>query len=97
MAITCTGTAKIKHAITGTIYNIDADELNWEVVSSTERDMGPETIYEASVDHPDLGLLRWTLTEYPVGAENHQSTETGDHTVINDLAFGLSHQEPDEP
>lgn len=39
------GTAHIRHAQSGQVYEIDADMLDFESVSSEERSMGPETAY----------------------------------------------------
>ena len=68
------GTARIRHAETAEIYEIDADQIDFEAVASDERGMGPETTYSAVVVHPQLGQLLWNLWEYPVGAENHRET-----------------------
>ena len=53
------GTAHIRHAQSGQVYEIDADMLDFESVSSEERSMGPETAYSAVVEHPELGQLTW--------------------------------------
>ena len=50
------GTAHIRHAQSGQVYEIDADMLDFESVSSEERSMGPETAYSAVVEHPELAV-----------------------------------------
>lgn len=76
------GTARIKHAETGEIYEIDADMLDFNSVASEERSMGPETMYSAVLHHPQLGQLVWSIWEYPVGAENDRETEFGPHDCL---------------
>ncbi|XSC42775.1 hypothetical protein ACF1BQ_031665 [Bradyrhizobium sp. RDT10] len=98
MEIYCKGTARIRHNTTAEIYEIESDELDWDVVGSDERQMGPEIHYEAAVEHPNLGELTWGLWEYPVGLENYHETNAGPHEVIEDFDYGLEHggPEPDE-
>ena len=89
------GTAHIRHAQSGQVYEIDADMLDFESVSSEERSMGPETAYSAVVEHPELGQLTWSIWEYPIGAENYRETDVGPHELLNNLEFGLEHEPPD--
>ena len=96
MNIYCRGTARIQHSETGNVFEIASGELDWDAVDGDERQMGPEVHYEAVVDHPELGLLTWGLWEYPVGIENYQSTDAGEHEVIEDFTYGLKHVESDE-
>ncbi len=91
----CNGTARIKHQETGQIYEIDADMLDWDMVGSDERQMGPELHYEAVVEHPELGKITWGLWEYPMGVENYQETKAGQHIVIEDFDYGLEHTQDD--
>lgn len=85
------GLARIKHSATGEIFEIAADELEWEAVGSDERQMGPENAYAAVVDHPDLGHLMWSLWEYPIGMENMTETEVNGHELLENIEFGLQH------
>ncbi|MEY9124787.1 MULTISPECIES: hypothetical protein [Bradyrhizobium] len=94
MEIYCKGTARIRHNMTGEIYEIESDELDWDAVASDERQMGPEIHYEAAVEHPKLGELTWGLWEYPVGLENYHETNAGPHEVIEDFEYGLEHANP---
>lgn len=95
MNVYCRGIATIRHKVTGEIYSIESDELDWDRVGADERQMGPEFQYQATVDHPELGTLTWSLWEYPVGAENYNETNTGGHELIEDFEYGLAHV-PDE-
>lgn len=95
MDIYCKGTARIRHQLTGKIYEIESDELDWDAVGGDERQMGPEIHYEATVEHPDLGELTWGLWEYPVGIESHHETNAGSHEVVEDFDYGLEHGEPE--
>ena len=56
--------------------------------------MGIEIHYEAVLEHPQLGELKWGLWEYPVGIENYSETEAGGHQVLEDLSYGLEHEPP---
>lgn len=94
MEVYCRGTARIRHSATGEIYEIESDDLDWDAVGGDERQMGSETHYEATVEHPALGELTWGLWEYPVGVENYHETKAGPHEVINDFDYGLEHGEP---
>ena len=49
MIIRCTGTAIIIDQKTTEEFQIEADELDWEIGSSSERSMGPEFHYQASI------------------------------------------------
>lgn len=90
------GRARIRHDETAEIYEIGADQIDFEAVGSHERGMGPETAYSATVDHPQLGQLLWNLWEYPVGVENLRETDVGTHELLEDIDFGLQHEPPDD-
>ena len=88
------GKARIRHAVTAVVYEVDADLIDFEAVESHERGMGPETTHSAVVHHPQLGQLVWELWEYPVGAENYRETDVGPHTLLENIDFGLQHEPP---
>jgi len=95
MDVYCKGTVRIRHQMTGEIYEIKSDELDWDAVGGDERQMGPEIHYQAAVEHPVLGEITWDLWEYPVGIENHHETNAGPHEVIEDFDYGLEHCKPE--
>lgn len=95
MEVYCSGVARIRHKVTGEVFEIESDELDWDAVGGDERQMGQEIHYEAVLDHPELGELTWGLWEYPVGIENYSDTDVGDHELLEDLSYGLKHG-PDE-
>ncbi len=95
MEVYCKGVARIRHASTGQIFEVESYELDWDAVGGDERQMGPEIHYEAVVDHPELGDLTWGLWEYPIGIENHHITDVGKHELIEDFDYGLEHSEPE--
>ncbi len=92
MIIYARGTAIVEHRDSGEQFEIYDDELDWEPVGGDDRGMGPETIYEALVEHEELGDLRWTVSEYPVGVENFKITGVGVHRVVEDFDYGLEHE-----
>jgi len=47
--------------------------------------MGPETHYEAVLEHPELGELTWGIWEYSLGIENYSNTDIGDHEMVENL------------
>ena len=55
--IQMSGTAVIEHSKSGEIYEISSGDLHLESMSSIERDMGPEVLWTARIDHPELGDL----------------------------------------
>lgn len=98
MHIRTNGIARIKDKISGQIHEIEADKLEWDVVGGSERQMGPETEWQAEINHPALGDLVWKLWEYPAGAENYQDQELNGHELVENFAITLQHdpEEPDE-
>ncbi|OZB18871.1 MAG: hypothetical protein B7X53_02025 [Hyphomonas sp. 34-62-18] len=90
------GKARIRHAETGEVHEIDADELVFDASEGEERSMGPETTYSAVVHHPQLGQLVWYLWEYPVGAENDRETDVGAHELLENIDYGLGTGPPDD-
>jgi hypothetical protein len=91
MAVHCLGKARVKHASSGAIFTIDRNDLHWDAVSADEREMGPETCFQAVLDHPDLGVLCWSVWEYPYGMENDRETDVGPHELLEDFRYGLEH------
>lgn len=89
MSVVANGLARIRHATTGVVYDVQPDELEWDTDGSEERSMGPETTYSARIDHPDLGELVWRVWEYPIGAFNDSETEIGPHTLIENFRLDL--------
>lgn len=98
MHISTTGVARIKHKTDGRIYLVESQELEWDAVGGSERQMGQETEWQAEVEHPALGYLVWKLWEYPAGAENYQDQELNGHELVENFAIHLEHdpEEPDE-
>lgn len=89
MHVETNGVARIRHSRTGEVFDIEPDELEWEPTGGDERSMGPETIYTASIAHPDLGDLSWELSEYPAGMANHVIHDIGDHKLLEDFDIAL--------
>ncbi len=84
------GKARVRHATTGVVYEIEPDELDWQEVGAEDRDMGVEVSYSAQVEHPDLGPLTWWLWEYPMGMENDRETDVGPHELVENFSISLS-------
>ena len=93
--IRAAGTARIIDAASGSPINITSDELEWEAVEGSERNMGPEIAYEAVLEHPLLGVLTWHAWEYPIGVLNYTTYDVGPHFLETDFTFYLQY-EPDE-
>ena len=92
MIIYTRGTAKIEHRDSGERFEIRNYELDWEQASGDDRGMGHETIYVALVEHEELGDLRWTISEYPVGTENFKQADVGVHRIVVDFDYGIEHE-----
>lgn len=94
MRIDTTGVAIVRHSETGAKFEIEADELDWEVVASEERDMGPDRLWSASTNRDELGELRWEMSEYPIGALGQIVHDINGHELVQDFSISLEH-EPD--
>ncbi|MCC1482406.1 hypothetical protein J1C52_12200 [Roseibaca sp. Y0-43] len=68
---------------------IDANELDWEIESTHERDMGPETEWSAVLNHEDLGELLWTFSEYPQGFANELRLVSDGHKVLRNFSVSF--------
>lgn len=79
------GTARIRHADTGEVYEVEASDLEFDILGFEDRAMGPEYTHEASFEHPELGELHWMVFEYPMGAENHREVDVGRHRLLSDF------------
>jgi hypothetical protein len=95
MPIKAHGQALVSSATDGTLHDIDAADLEWEVIGSDDRSMGPEVLYRASLEHPELGEIGWVISEYPTEALNHVTPEMNGNLLLEDLVFWYEH-EPDE-
>lgn len=92
------GVARFRHASTGEVFTIYADELDWAEFAADERQMGIEIGHSAQIDHPQLGTLAWELWEYPVGVENMRETHANGHALLENIDFGLQDfPDDDEP
>ena len=84
-----TGRARIQHSETKEIYEIPASDIDLEVVSFDDRQMGPEYLHQAQIHHPELGELLWMVWEYPIGAENYRETNVGPHELLEDVQYSF--------
>lgn len=91
------GVARIKHAETGAVYEIDARSIHLETVGFEDREMGPEYMHEATVSHPVLGDLLWQVWEYPIGTEDDRETQVDPHTLLNDVDIEFFDEDEDGP
>lgn len=96
MAIKASGIARVRHAETGVVYEIDAEELDWQEEGEDRRGMGPERRYWAEIDHPELGELTWSLFEYPIGVVEMQNFDPGPHEVVEAIKFDLEDEGQDQ-
>lgn len=90
------GTARIRHAQTGEVYEISADMISFDASEPYEREMGPEVEHFATLHHPALGDLVWSVWEYPIGAESIRQTDVGSHKVLRDFDFRIEFEPPDD-
>ncbi|MGU9963888.1 MAG: hypothetical protein ACNYPD_07300 [Candidatus Halichondribacter symbioticus] len=81
------GNARIQHADTGVVYEIDRDLLDFRTVEMHENEMKNEMRYLAELEHPELGKLTWELREYPSGLETHHATNVSPHKLLEDIIF----------
>ncbi|MBO9407646.1 hypothetical protein J7399_09415 [Shimia sp. R9_1] len=92
MTMTTVGTAQVQSSTSNKVYDIFSDELDWEVVSSHERDMGPEKLWSAHIEHDELGTLRWEVTEYPEGFLGEIVRDLNGHEIVQDFSVSLDYE-----
>ncbi|WP_339746370.1 hypothetical protein [uncultured Maricaulis sp.] len=92
-----TGTALIRHAETGIVYEIPAADILFETTGYEDRKMGPEFRHEASVHHLGLGELAWLIWEYPSGVENDRETVVEPHFLMRDIEIDFNANPWNEP
>ncbi|WP_028034117.1 hypothetical protein [Chelativorans sp. J32] len=95
MKITVKGTAKLRPLSGGEVVDVLPEDLDWDVVSTEEREMGTAVHYEATYDLGPRGSVTWTLVEYPTGAENFRRTHWDRVEVLQDFDYYLEHT-PDD-
>ncbi len=86
------GKARIKHAITGEVYEINEDFINHvEIPFDTgENRMGQKIDHSLTVEHEELGDLSWMITEYPTGwQEGDVDHELNSHTLLEDFKLEI--------
>lgn len=89
MKIVVEGEALISSASDGVVHSITAEELDWQVVGSDNRQMGVEVLHQADIIHPELGHLSWTISEYPTEMLNHVTHDTNGHFLLEDFDFSV--------
>jgi hypothetical protein len=87
MTITPTGQAIIKSKDDGKSYVIQANEIDWQQVGADDRQMGLEVHYRGDIEHPELGNLSWSASEYPVGMFNDADHDINGHTLEANFNF----------
>ena len=92
--INTSGKAVIKHAKTGETYEIESDLIDFKVIEIENQSKDSEIICSAVIDHPQLGRLVWSISEYPAGAENDRDTDVSPHELIQDINFELDDYSP---
>ncbi len=90
------GKARIQHADTGEVYEIDEALFDFENTSTDERKNGIEKTYTAELDHPELGNLTWEVWEYPAGIYNDNDYNIGKHILLKNFDFEIKPETPDD-
>ena len=96
MHIETRGSTQIQNGDTGEVFEIEPYELDWEVVSAYERDMGPERLWETSVHRDGLGDLRWQVSEYPEGQLGSIVRDLNGHELISEFSISIEYQPYDQ-
>lgn len=94
MRISTTGTAIVRHSESGELFEIEPDEIDWEVVASEERDMGPDRLWSASTSRDELGDIHWEMSEYPEGFLGNLVSNLNGHELEQIFSVSIQH-EPD--
>lgn len=91
MKISTIGVAIIRHSETGKLFEIEPDEIDWEVVASEERDMGPDRLWSASTSRDELGDIRWEMSEYPEGFLGELVPDLNGHELMQNFSVEIEH------
>lgn len=58
--------------------------------------MGAEVLWTAHIDHPELGDLEWSVTEYPIGAiSDTPDHDVNGHEMQTDFHFEVDYEQPE--
>ena len=87
MGIIASGEALLSSAVDGIVHPISADDLDWEITGSDDRQMGMEILHQADFEHPELGRLAWTISEYPAEFLNFVTHDMNGHLLLEDFDF----------
>ena len=90
------GKVAIQHADSGVIYEIDGDDLEFEIDEKNQRERGIEIIYLAEFNHPELGNLTWKVWEYPINKIQKFYQNIGAHKLLGDIDFRIEGDTLDE-
>ena len=83
------GKARIQHADTGVVYEIDATSLEFEIDDTDERGRGFELVYTAIFNHPQLGELIWKGWDDSVRDVMTDYYNASSHKLLEDFNFRL--------
>jgi plastocyanin len=79
MPVYAQGVATFKEVATGNVHKVNSQVLQWECEAiGNERQMGPEVEHTAEHEVIPGCTVKWTIWEYPQGAENQQITQVPD-------------------
>jgi hypothetical protein len=87
LSIIATGTAEIRPKNSTKIIYIKAEQIVWEKVSSSVREMGEERTWEGGPDRGPFQYFKWVVVEYPVGGKNYASHDFGGGTLEKDFDY----------
>jgi len=93
--IVTAGSARIRNKDTGTLHEFNALLLDWDTVSGDEEQMGTRTQWEAQLEDDELGVLTWTLWEYPPGALEFIDHDMNGHELVRDFDIAIEHDPED--
>ena len=91
MTIKCAGIARVKVPETGEVFQVYPDDLEWEIVETEERQMGPELNYCASFsfssEQNEFEVeVEWNVWEYAIGFINHTDFEVRDCELLENFS-----------
>jgi|688.fasta_scaffold285277_1 hypothetical protein len=90
MGIRCEGTAKLKILETDEVFEVNPDDLEWELVDADERPMGAELYYSAafyfySEQEGFEVKVEWDAWEYPIGTIECVNVECDGCELLEDF------------
>lgn len=96
MSIVFSGPAVIVDMNSLSVVELEGEDMQIEPWTVHDREMGPETVYRATIVDETLGELTWQLWEYPANSLNRVQPPEGDFRIVHDFEFDIEFEREEE-